>query len=254
MIHFCTKQETTRQETRSKRQKIHLSLASSSLSRYLLIAHCSLLITFFIPAQAQLWTIQTAAFRDYRDAIAAVDQLKTQGFEAYSEFAMGDDSQQYTRVRIGCFDSKETADLTVQRLLGAYTKEAASVALTPGTPIPTCLSRSIGFVTPSTWYIYITTSDYAVFMVDFQGKQAFLKFDGTTWQMGQNLSELGVTATGSSPGSGYFSEVAASPYPQIIYSNGTPLFVTQGRLLWQRYDVAVIAEGDIVVAYQITKY
>jgi hypothetical protein len=208
----------------------------------------------FFPAQAQLWTIQTAAFRDYRDAIAAVDQLKTQGFEAYTEFAMGNDNQQYTRVRIGCFDSKETAELTVQRLLGTYTKEAASVTLTPGSPIPTCLSRSIGFVMPATWYIYITTPEYAVFMVDFQGKQAFLKFDGQNWQIGQNLSELGVNASGSSPTSGYFSEIAASPYPQIIYNNGSPLFITQGRLLWQRYDVAVIAEGDLVVAYQIIRY
>jgi hypothetical protein len=216
-----------------------------------------LLFTFYFllsPAYAQLWTIQTAAFRDYRDAIAAVDQLKTQGFEAYSEFAMGTDNQQYTRVRIGCFDSKETADLTVQRLLGAYTKEAAAVTLTPGTPIPTCLMRSIGFVLPSTWYTYISTPDYAVFMVDFQGSQAFLKFDGVSWLMGQNLSELGVTASGSSPTSGYFSEIAASPYPQIIYNSGTPLFITQGRLLWQRYDVAVIAEGDTVVAYQIVRH
>ena len=209
---------------------------------------------YFSLSFAQLWTIQTAAFRDYRDAIAAVDQLKTQGFAAYSEFAMGTDNQQYTRVRIGCFDSKETADLTVQRLLGAYTKEAASVTLTPGTPIPTCLMRSIGFVLPSTWYVYLTTPDYAVFMVDFQGRQAFLKFDGANWQMGQTLSELGVNASGLSATSGYFSEIAASPYPQIIYNSGAPLFITQGRLLWQRYDVAVIAEGDTVVAYQIVRY
>jgi SPOR domain len=222
----------------------------------LLLVYFLLLTSYFLlsTAYAQLWTIQTAAFRDYRDAIAAVDQLKTQGFDAYSEFAMGSDNQQYTRVRIGCFDSKETADLTVQRLLGAYTKEAASVTLSPGTPIPTCLMRSIGFIAPSTWYIYSTTPDYAVFMVDFQGKQAFIKYDGATWQMGQNLSELGVTASGPSPGSGYFSEVAASPYPQIIYTNGASRFITQGRLLWQRYDIAVIAEGDTVVAYQIVRY
>ncbi len=220
-----------------------------------LLCVCFLLSPFYFSLSfAQLWTIQTAAFRDYRDAIAAVDQLKTQGFEAYSEFAMGTDNQQYTRVRIGCFDSKETAELTVQRLLGSYTKEASAVTFTPGTPIPTCLMRSIGFVLPSTWYVYITTPDYAVFMIDFQGKQAFLKFDGTSWQIGQNLNELGVSASGSSATSGYFSEIAASPYPQIIYNTGTPLFITQGRLLWQRHDVAIIAEGDTVVAYKITKF
>lgn len=206
------------------------------------------------PTLAQLWTIQTAAFRDYRDATAAVEQLKTQGFEAYSEFTMGSDNQQYSRVRIGCFDSKETAELIVQRLLGTVTKEAVSVPLTPGIAMPTCIMRSIGFIQPATWYVYITTPDYAVFMVDLQGKQAFIKYDGASWQLGQSLGELGVSANSSSPGSGYFSELAASPYPQIIYSNGASMFITQGRLLWQRYDAAVIAEGDAVVAYQIVRY
>jgi hypothetical protein len=226
----------------------------------LLLTPCSLLIfslfTFHFllsPAQAQRWTIQTAAFRDYRDAIAAVDQLRTQGFDAYSEFAMGNDGQQYARVRIGCFDSRETAELTVQRLIGSYTKEAASVELTPGAPVQSCLMRSVGFIVPTTWYIYITTPEYAVFMFDFQGKQAFIKFDGTTWQMGQNVSEIGVAASGSSATSGYFSEVAASPYPQIIYNAGIPIFITYGRLLWQRYDIAVIAEGNTIVAYQIQR-
>ena len=204
-------------------------------------------------AFAQLWTIQSAAFRDYRDAIAAVDQLRSQGFDAYSEFAMSSDNQQYARVRVGCFDTKETAALTAQRLLGSFTKEAEPVTLTQGAPVRTCLYRSLGFITPSSWYIYLTLPEMAVFMVDFQGKQAFIKHDGTAWQLGQNLGEIGVSGSSSVGTSGYFNEIPASPYPQILYNNGAALFITHGRLLWQKGDVAIIAESTAVVAYQIVK-
>jgi SPOR domain len=210
-------------------------------------------LTFPSLASAQLWTIQAAAFRDYRDATAAVDQLKTQGFDAYSEFAMSSDNQQYARVRVGCFDTKETATLTAQRLVGTFTKEAEPVILTQGAPVTTCLYRSIGFITPSTWYVYMTLPEVAVLMVDFQGRQAFIKHDGTSWQLGQNLTDLGLVGGNSVTTNGYFSESPASPYPQILYSSGTILFITQGRLLWQKGDVAVVAEGNAVVAYQIVR-
>jgi hypothetical protein len=210
------------------------------------------LLFFF--ASAQQWTIQTVAFRDYRDAQAAVEQLKALGFEAYTEFANGTDGLQYARVRVGCFDSKETADLSVQRLAGSYTQEAVAVPMNAGAPVPYCVRREVGFITPTTWYLYFTTPTEAVFMIDLQGKQAFLKHSGASWQMGQHLGEVGVTSVPASVGtSGYFSEVAASPYPQILYRSDVTILVSQGRLLWQTANVAVVQENDTIVAYHIDR-
>ncbi len=211
----------------------------------------SLLLPF---ASAEQWTIQTVAFRDFRDAQAAVQQLQSLGFEAYSEFSSGADGLQYARVRVGCFDSKETADLTVQRLVGSYTKEAVSVPLSAGAPVPYCIRREIGFITPTTWYTYFTTATEATFMVDFQGQQAFLKHDGATWAMGQSLGEIGITTVPASVGtSGYFSEMAASPYPQILYRSDLTILISQGKLLWQKGNLSLVQENDAVVAYFVDK-
>jgi hypothetical protein len=206
------------------------------------------------PVFAQQWTVQTVAFRDYRDAQAAVQQLQALGFEAYVEFSNGSDGLQYARVRVGCFDTQETADLTVQRLIGIYTKEAVSVPLSAGAPVPYCVRREVGFVTPTQWYTYFTTATEATFMVVLEEKQAFIKHDGTTWQVGQNLSEIGITTVPPSVGTnGYFSEAAASPFPQILYRSDITLFLSQGKLLWQKGNVALIQEDDMVVAYYIEK-
>jgi hypothetical protein len=214
----------------------------------------SLLPSLLSPVLAQQWTIQTVAFRDYRDAQAAVQQLQALGFEAYVEFSNGSDGLQYARVRVGCFDSQETADLSVQHLIGVYTKEAVSVPLSAGAPVPYCIRREVGFVTPATWYTYFTTATEATFMVVVQEKQAFLKHDGTTWQLGQNLSEVGVATVPPSVGtSGYFSEVAASPFPQILYRSDITLLVSQGKLLWQKANVALVQEDDVIAAYYVDK-
>lgn len=217
---------------------------------FLLFTFCFLL-SF---STAQQWTIQTVAFRDYRDAQAAVQQLQALGFESYVEFSNGADGLQYARVRVGCFDSQETADLTVQRLIGVYTQEAVSVPLSAGAPVPYCIRREVGFIMPTTWYTYFTTAAEASFMVVLQEKQAFLKHDGSTWQMGQNLSEIGVAAVPASvETSGYFSEVAASPFPQILYRSDVTLLVSQGKLLWQKGNTALVQENDVIVAYYVDK-
>jgi hypothetical protein len=212
------------------------------------------IVYFFSFSHAQQWTIQTVAFRDYRDAQAAAQQLQALGFEAYIEFSNGSDGLQYARVRVGCFDSKETAELTVQRLIGSYTKEAVAMPMSAGAQVPYCVRREVGFITPSTWYTYFTSASEAVFMVDFQGKQAFLRHDGVTWHMGQTLADIGIsTIPPSVTNSGYFSEVAASPSAQILYRSEVTLLVSQGKLLWQKGTVAIVQENDMIVAYHVEK-
>jgi hypothetical protein len=138
--------------------------------------------------------------------------------------------------------------------VGSYTKEAVAVPMSAGASVPYCVRREIGFITPTTWYTYFTTTTEAVFMVDFQSKQAFLKHDGAAWNMGQSLGEIGITAVPASVGtSGYFSEVAASPYPQILYRSDITLLISQGKLLWQKANVAVVQENDTIVAYFVDK-
>ncbi|MGL4610734.1 MAG: SPOR domain-containing protein [Trueperaceae bacterium] len=221
--------------------------------KLLLVLLLSPLSCLLSPVFAQ-WTIQAVAFRDYRDAQVAVEQLQTLGFEAYSEFSSGSDGLQYARVRVGCFDSQETAELTVQRLAGSYTKEAVAVPLSPNAPVPYCVRREIGFVTPTTWYTYFTAVEHAVFMAEVQGQQAFLKHDGARWAMGQTLGELGITEVAASVmNAGYFGEVAASPAPHILYRSDITILVSQGKLLWQRGNVVLVQENDMVVAYHVEK-
>ncbi|HZJ08443.1 MAG TPA: SPOR domain-containing protein [Trueperaceae bacterium] len=96
------------------------------------------------------WAVQVVALRDYREAQAAADDLRTLGFEAYTEFAMLD-AQQWVRVRVGCFASREAADAMAEALRARITAQAQAVELSPGAKLSGCTQEVVGFLNAYGW-------------------------------------------------------------------------------------------------------
>src|SRR5690606_6641598 len=85
----------------------------------------SLLALSVANAQEQ-WAVQVVALRDFREAQSTAADLRLLGLDAYTEFAMLN-SQQWVRVRIGCFGSREAADAMAEALRTRITADAQAV-------------------------------------------------------------------------------------------------------------------------------
>ncbi len=132
---------------------------------------------------AQPWSVQTVAFRDLREASAAVDQLRGLGLDAYTEFAMNQ-GRQYVRVRVGCTTTRDAAQRLADLLAGRITREAAVVPLTPGAPVSGCVAEDVGFLKPARWKQIAPGS--AVFDVTIAGQSARLVYTGLRWAVVQD--------------------------------------------------------------------
>ena len=79
--------------------------------RLLAVVCCLFAVTASVAGaqSAQTWAVQVVALRDFREAQAAVTELRVLEFDAYTEFVM-QDGQQYVRVRVGCFTTREAAE------------------------------------------------------------------------------------------------------------------------------------------------
>jgi len=200
------------------------------------------------PNSPETWTVQTVAFRDYRSALAIIESLETLGLDAYTEFAMYKNLQ-YTRVRIGCFTSKEAATRFARSLAGRITAEAVPLPMTPGARIHGCVDMDIGFLKPSFWRIAAVDPAAITFEVKVAGQQAFVRHDGRSWRVLQRPE-------------------APEPQPQLIqrdfrqrFANGVAmvgttvanqqLLVCGGKLLWQANGVAVVEQADAIVACRV---
>jgi len=195
------------------------------------------------PVLAQSWTVQVAAFADYREAVTLVDQFKAQGFDSYSEFFM-QGGKQLVRVRVGCFESQDDA-LALAKLLPE--REKLAVPLTQSATPLACVNRTIGFKTPANWGRYQETPNHIDFWASLSSVTAFIRFDGSDWSVIQasQYQPEPVTSTGI----GYFREEASTI--RLYYPNLPVLVVTSGTLIWQSALSAVILENDQLVAYQL---
>lgn len=197
------------------------------------------------PALAQSWTLQTNAFSDYREAVAAVDSFKAQGFDSYSEFFM-QNGKQLVRVRIGCFESKDDA-LAFASLVSSAEKVA--LPMTENAATLFCTNRSVGFKTPSNWGRYQETPTHIDFWVSLKDVTAYLRFDSSAWRIIQSGSYRPEAATVT--GVGYFRE-EASGLIKLYYPGLSVLTITSGTLIWQNALSAVILENEQLVAYQLS--
>ncbi len=193
------------------------------------------------------WTVQMAAFSDYRDATQAVNQLQAQGLDSYSEFFM-QEGKQLVRVRIGCFDSKPTAEQFAKTSL---LTDASIVPMTQGSPIDLCVTRAIGAMLPqdtNNWGVYQENQAAIEFWFRAQDITAFLAFNGSSWNLSDQANPLDSNQVSQSPG--YFRE--DSGYIKLFYPNRRVFTLTSGKLIWQYGLSAVILEDNILAAYQLS--
>ena len=205
---------------------------------------CLLLTAGFAAAQ-ELWTVQTVAFPDYRQAQEAEAELAELGFDVYTEFTMND-GQQYTRVRIGCFESRHAAELTATLLAGRMTREAVVQPLTPGAAVSFCLRADVGFIKPGDWTIQNQDSLQIVFRVSLAGHTGYVRMRDAEWLL---LTEIEPATVAPSGPTYRFEQLTVAGVQMVRASiGGHNLNVCPGTLLWQSGRTAVVERADSVVA------
>ncbi|MEX2535779.1 MAG: SPOR domain-containing protein [Trueperaceae bacterium] len=203
------------------------------------------LLLFGSLAVGQGWTVQTAAFQDFRQASGQVGELRELGFDAYTEFVM-EEGQQFSRVRIGCFSSRQAAAAYARVLRGNVTAEAVAQPLSQGADTQACVTTVTGFVKPRLWSVQRTGTDI-VFRVELGGQVGFLRHQGVAWQFTHSLP---AQREATPAGQARFREVEMGGLTliQARLSDGSPVNACHGRLLWQRGLTSVVERTNTVVA------
>ena len=211
-------------------------------------------------ANAQGWTVQTAAFEREQDAAGYATTLQALGYDAYTELGSSGGGH-VSRVRVGCFSSRAGAKAYAEHVAGRIPAEVAIAPLETGSTPSVCLRRTVGFVPPDRWEVAADTSQAVTFSVTVGAQEGFVSFDGT-WQVQQSRSSVAASPFIASTSdlepapqtaSDLFSETSESGLNVVtVRWAGRELVVTPGQLLWQRGAVAVVLEAAGVVAYHVT--
>lgn len=212
------------------------------------MTRASLILLFLLSVGcvfANGWTVQTAAFQDYRQATSQAAELLALGFDAYLEFVM-QDGKQYTRVRIGCYRERASAEAVAKELAGRITVEAAAQPLTENARTRACVTWDTGFLKPQRWELTRRGAD-VVFRVEVGGHVGYLSHDGQAWRLDHRMPpRLTVTA----PTGLEFREeqLGGLTLVQAILGDGSALNVCSGRLLWHSGNSAVVERTNSVIA------
>lgn len=217
-------------------------------SPYLRFTAFSLLISTLLgSAQADGWTIQTASFRDFRQATEVVEILESLGYDAYTEFAMSGEHQ-YTRVRVGCFQTLSGAEQMARHLRDAVTAEAVPQLLTEGAVVESCTSVTVGFFKPQSWSIFNLSSDRVVFEVVVAGRVAFVQHREGSWSV---LQSAPTPSSERGDPEGPFVQEQVAGRPLVMLQRGDRVVATcPGHLLWQSAGVAVVDDGNAILSCQ----
>lgn len=211
----------------------------------LLVAGLLLLFGFLSHVAAQeLWTVQTAAFGDFRQASSQVAQLVELGFDAYPEFAMND-GRQFTRVRVGCFADRAAADAFARELNGRITAEAAPQPLSDGAGVRACVEWQVGFVKPQAWGLERLGAD-VVYRVELGGQAGYLRHDGSGWEFGHERQDEIDERTGAPRWRQV--RIGGVEFVQLTLGSGEAVNACAGELVWQAGNVAVVERSDSVIA------
>ncbi|MEX2542627.1 MAG: hypothetical protein WD314_12500, partial [Trueperaceae bacterium] len=167
------------------------------------------------------------------------------GFDAYPEFAMHE-GEQYARVRIGCFTTRDAAVSFARDLRGRVTADAVAQPLGSRSAPRACLEWDPGFVKPAQWHTVRRGSDI-VFRVERGGQVGYVQHDGERWLFDHSLAAEPAPAAA---GGARFRQVdvAGVALVQVGLADGTALNVCGGRLLWQHGLVAVVERASTVIA------
>ena len=204
-----------------------------------------LLLAVAAAAAQDRWTIQTVAFPDFRLAQAESDRLASLGLDVYTEFTMHEGNQ-YTRIRVGCYESRPAAELMAGVIAGSFTNEAIVQPISEDSSPEFCLRDDIGFIKPIDWSVQSQDTQQIVFRVQLGGQTGFVRMRGGEWRL---LTEIEPATAVTSATVLDFEQVAAAG-EQLVRARiaGNHRLICLGRLLWQAGRTAVVERGNAVSA------
>jgi hypothetical protein len=217
-------------------------------TRSLWFALAAVLIGCYASAQpAPGWTVQVVALRDFREAQAAVTELKVLEFDAYTEFSMLE-GQQYVRVRTGCFTTRDGAEALATVMRGRVTAEAEAVEITPGAPVRGCVEEDVGFLNSYDWELMSRSTGVPSFRVTISGVIARLVHDGRRWTVLQGDGEpQAERASDAATARIVQRRVGGTPFAALDSLPG-PVLLCPGTLVTTVADVAIVERTDVIVA------
>ena len=163
---------------------------------------------------AQPWTLQTAAFGSAEQAAAAVTRLRERGFDAY-----GERSDEVTRVRVGCFLDRTSAEDVALTL--AQQGDVQIVPLNAGAGATFCIRREAGFFLPAAWGVAKNTPRDITFWVDAAGRR-YLRYDGRGWRVYQDA--LGAAVSSSASPAAAREALTPIRVDSLLVGSGQPLW------------------------------
>lgn len=212
----------------------------------------ALLAAWFGPAASAQgygsWSVQTVALRDFREAQESAAALKRQGFDAFTEFAM-DNGLQFVRVRVGCYLTREAAEMMAAAFRGRITAAAVVVEATPDAPVTGCVRMDVGFLKPAAWD-EVTAVDGAhapAFRVEVAGILAHVTHDGLRWrvlQEGEDVPQVSVAL----PAARFSQATVAGVQLVSLEAPGGPVHLCPGHLVSSVGSVAISEQGEALVA------
>ena len=201
-----------------------------------------LLLTYLnLSYAAPPWTLQTSAFSSAESARAAVAQLRTLGFDAYSEPGEG-----VTRVRVGCFLDRTNAE-DVAASLARYERGVQVVSLNNGAGVSFCVRREAGFFLPRAWGVASSTPEHITFWVGAAG-QRYLRFDGRNWQIYQSAASLDANVASIST----LGLTTSQPLAQAAPIRVNSLVVGLGRPLWRSGRTLVVQNEEAIFTLSLS--
>jgi len=219
-------------------------------------------------ALAQPWTVQIAAYRDFRVASEVVSELRELGFDAYHEFTMNQ-GLQYARVRVGCFIDSDGAANAAALLKTGVTREAVVVPMSEQAEPRPCVRFDLGFNEPGSWGIHSSQPEAVVFWVELSGHRGYIAHTASGWQVLQRepsvTQGVGWLAT-PSPNPGATQRLPAvsgvsygsSPHldTSVIKARlpSNSLVVAAGELIWSSSHAAIVrSNGTLLAVSLVTK-
>ena len=197
------------------------------------------------PQLEDRWAVQVVALRDFREAQEQAAALRTLGFNAYTEFAMLN-GQQWVRVRVGCFGSREAAEAMAAALRTRITAEAQAVEFSPVTHAQGCTEEDIGFLNAYGWQLMSDTGP-VTFAVNVAGVPAVVAHDGSHWRIVQDDDQLRLQVSATPPASFESRRIGGVAFVRLEGLLG-PVVVCPGELVASVADVAIVERGDLLVA------
>ena len=194
---------------------------------------------------AQDWTIQTVAVRDLREADSIAQDLVRLGFDAYTEFSMGEAGLQWVRVRVGCFHGRRGAEAMAALLRADVTREAVVVERSPSAPARGCLRRVVGFVAPAD--LVQPEPGVPMFVVEVAGVRGVVRFLEGRWRVLQEPATEALAPGEAAPQRFRQVTFARRDYVRVRHPDGE-FYVCPGRLLAQADGAAVVEDDGVVLA------